>query len=155
MRPGPSLSSRALTVSLLAACFTTLAVLLSYSIFYGRGYDRPLDVEIRLERRPIETADGQGAVMTDVLIVKNLTADTLPRVTLDLNGQYYLYRDKPLTPHEELVLPQAIFKTKSNQAFVPGRYAISKVNVTAQLPSGARGVAVARFPSQLDARDNP
>lgn len=144
-RPGLTLSSRTLTVTWLAACFLTLAVLFSYAIFYGRGYDRPLPVEVTLERRPVEVVGGRGAAMTDVVVVRNLSDLTLPRVTMDLNGQYFLYRDQPLQPREELVLPQEIFRTKSNLMFVPGRYPITEVNVTAQLPSGARGVAEVEF----------
>ncbi|SRR6056297_1029875 len=147
MRPGPALSSRALTLALLATCFLTLTMLFVYAIFYGRGHDKALPVKVSLDRRPVAVVGGEGAMMTDVLIVENLTDDELPRVTLDLNGQYYLYRDKPLGPREELVLPQEIFKTKSNLMFVPGRYPITEVNVTAQLPGGARGVAEVQFPA--------
>lgn len=146
MRPGPRLSSRTLTLSLMGACFLTLLTLFAYALFYGRGYDKALPVEVTLERRAVEALGGRGAVLTDVVVIKSLAETDLPRVTLDLNGQYFLYQDAPLRAGEELVLPLAIFKTKSNQAFVPGRYPVTEVNVTAQLPSGARGVAEVKFP---------
>ncbi|QEG40009.1 hypothetical protein [Roseimaritima ulvae] len=146
MRPGPKLSSRTLTLSLMGACFLTLLMLFSYALFYGRGYDKSLPVTVTLEQRPVEALGGRGAVLTDVVVVKSLAETDLPRVTLDLNGQYFLYQDAPLRAGEELVLPLGIFKTKSNQTFVPGRYPVTEVNVTAQLPSGARGVAEVTFP---------
>ncbi|WP_153555284.1 hypothetical protein [Roseimaritima sediminicola] len=145
MRPGLQLSSRALTLSLMGACFLTLGILLVYTVFYGRGHDKPLPVEVSLESRLVDAQGGRGKVMTDVVVVRNLTQSDLPRVTLDLNGQYFLYQDAPLKPAEDLVVPLSIFKTKSNQSFVPGRYPVTEVNVTAQLPSGARGVAEVRF----------
>lgn len=146
MRPGPRLSSRTLTLSLMGACFLTLLMLFTYALFYGRGHDKPLPVEVTLERRAVEALGGRGAVLTDVVVIKSQAETDLPRVTLDLNGQYFLYQDAPLRAGQELVLPLAIFKTKSNQAFVPGRYPVTEVNVTAQLPGGARGVAEVAFP---------
>jgi hypothetical protein len=40
------------------------------------------------------------------------------------------------------VFPQQIFATKSNQRWVPGRYALTEITVTAKLPSGRRGVKI-------------
>jgi len=56
-----------------------------------------------------------------------------------------LYRDSPVLPAERLVFPQSIFSTKSNQRWVPGRYPLTKISVTAKLPSGRRGVKIERF----------
>lgn len=148
MRPGPQVSSRALTLSLMGASLLTLTLLVLYSLFYGSGHDNPLPVQVTLDQRPVEALGGRGAVLTEVVVVENTADFDLPLLTLDLNGQYFLYQASPLKSGETLVLPQGIFKTKSNQTFVPGRYPITRVNVTAQLPSGARGVAEVDFPEK-------
>ena len=60
---------------------------------------------------------------------------------ININGQYLLFRDSPLKPREELVLPQRIFTDKRSSArFNPSKYPVEEVTVTGQLPSGARGL---------------
>ena len=139
-RPAPTLTGRGLTALLLLACLLPLLVLSLYAIFYGRASDTPLPVDVEVGKRPVAMASGEGSVLADVVIVTNKTDFAIPNLTLDLNGQYFLYQDRPLEPGEELVLPQQIFMTKSNQPWVPGRYRLTEVNVTGRLPSGARGV---------------
>lgn len=139
-RPAPTLSGRGLTTLLLLACLLPLLVLSLYAIFHGRASDKPLPVDVEVGTRPVELASGEGSILADVVVVKSKAEFPIPNLTLDLNGQYFLYQDRPLEPGEELVLPQQIFMTKSNQPWVPGRYRLNEVNVTGRLPSGARGV---------------
>lgn len=139
-RPAPTLSGRGLTLLLLLACLLPLLVLTLYAIFYGRASDQPLPVEVEVGKRPVELASGEGSILADVVVVRNKAEFDIPNLTLDLNGQYFLYQDRPLEAGEELVLPQQIFMTKSSQQWVPGRYPLTEVNVTGRLPSGARGV---------------
>ena len=140
--PRPVLSGWALTLALLATCLVPLTALSLYATFFGRAADKPLPVRVTLDLRPLETVDGRGALMTAVVVIENLADHPIPNMTADLNGQYFLYRDSPLDVGQTIVVPQNVFATKSNQRFVPGRYAITEVNVTGRLPSGARGVSV-------------
>lgn len=144
--PTPRLGGWGLTLALLATCLVPLTGLSLYAIFFGRAADRPLPVRILVDRVPIETVDGRAAVLTDVIRIENLADHVIPNVTADLNGQYFLYRDSPLAPGETITIPQNVFATKSNQRFTPGRYPIEVIHVTGRLPSGARGVAEAKFP---------
>ena len=122
-----------------------LAGLSLYAIYFGKAADKPLPVRIELDRRPIQAAHSRGAVVTDVVVIENLSDRSIPNLTADLNGQYFLYRSSPLGPGETLVLPQMIFKTKSNQTFNPKTYPVTEVTVTGRLPSGARGVTQVPF----------
>lgn len=144
--PTPRLGGWGLTLALLATCLVPLTGLSLYAVFFGRAADRPLPVRITVDRVPIETADGRAALLTDVIRIENLADHAIPNVTADLNGQYFLYRDSPLSVGETIVIPQNVFATKSNQRFAPGRYPIEVIHVTGRLPSGARGVAEAQFP---------
>lgn len=141
----PTLSRRGLTLLFIAAFLLPLIALTVYAMLFGRASDRPLPVEATVGRRPVITRGGEGAVTHDVVVIRSRADFDIPKLTIDLNGQYFLHRDSPLKAGEELVLPQQIFATKSNQRFFPGRYPITEINVTGQLPSGARGVAEFRF----------
>lgn len=143
--PTAQLSRRGLLLALLATCLLPLFGLTAYAVLYGRAADRPLPVRVALDRRPVEAPGRPGAVLTEVVVIENLAEFAIPNLTVDLNGQYFLYRDSPLEADETLVLPQNVFATKSNQRFVPGRYPITEVNVTGKLPSGGRGVTVVEF----------
>ncbi|MEM9589688.1 MAG: hypothetical protein AAGA03_20565, partial [Planctomycetota bacterium] len=81
----------------------------------------------------------------EVIVITNTSDHVINRVTADINGQYFLYRDSPLKIGERLVVPQRIFKTKSNQIYDPKKYPVKDVTVTGQLPSGARGVTEVKF----------
>jgi hypothetical protein len=140
IRPEPRLSGRGLTLSLLLACFVPLLGLTIYAIIAGGAFDKPLPVTVSIDRRLVPMMGIDGAVMADVVVINNQSDQEIPRLTIDLNGQYFLHQDKPLGPREELVLPQAIFSTKSNQRWVPGKYPLTEVTVTGQLPSRSRGV---------------
>lgn len=144
--PTPRLSGRGLLLLLLLVSLLPLVSLSVYAIFFGRAADHDLPVEVLLDKRPVNAIADQGSVLTDVVVVKNLAEYSIPNLTINLNGQYFLYQNSPLEISETLVLPQQIFKTKANQTFVPGRYSIDEVTVTGRLPSGARGVAEVRFP---------
>jgi hypothetical protein len=142
--PAPRLSGRAFTLLLLMTCFLPLIGLSVYATFFGRASDAELPVEVGIGKEPIDTIGGQGAILTDVLWLESHFDKDLTNVTIDLNGQYFLYRQSPLKAWDRLVLPQQIFSTKSNQRWVPGRYPITEINVTAKLPSGRRGVKTLR-----------
>jgi hypothetical protein len=145
LAPAPKLTGRAFTLLLLSTCFVPLIGLTVYATFFGRASDADLPVDVGVGVEPIETVGGQGAILTEVIWLKNNFDRDLPNLTIDLNGQYYLYRQSPLKPGERLVLPQQIFSTKSNQRWVPGRYPITEINVTAKLPSGRRAVKTIEY----------
>ncbi len=146
LAPTMTLSHRTLTLMFLAACLLPLLGLSGYAMFFGKAHDVLLDIEVMVAQEPVETAGGRGAVIADVVVLRNTLLHELPNLTLDINGQYFLYRDSPVQPGERLVFPQAIFATKSNQRWVPGRYPIKELTVTAKLPSGKRGVLVVESP---------
>ena len=79
-------------------------------------------------------------------MVRNLADHPIPRLSIDINGQYLLFRDSPLNVAEELVLPQQVFTDKrSSYRFDPSQYDVEDIVVTGQLPSGARGVTKFEF----------
>ncbi len=145
LAPAPKLSPVVLTVLLVAACLVPLAGLTLYATFFGRASDAELPVEVTVGKEPVESVGGQGAILADVVAIKNLADHELSNLTVDLNGQYFLHRHSPLSAGERVVFPQQIFATKSNQRWVPGRYALTQINVTAKLPSGRRGVKIVRL----------
>jgi hypothetical protein len=141
--PTFQLSRRGLIFSLLAVVIAGLCVYATFPESVG-GPELPVDVA--LDRRPVETVGGLGAVLTEVVVVKNLTDHEIPRFGLEVNGQYLLFRDSPLASHEELVLPLRVFTDKrSSQRYDPKKYPPSEVVVTGQLPSGARGLSQFHF----------
>lgn len=117
-----------------------------YGLFPSSVGGPPLPVDVYLDKQPVESANGMGAVLTEVVVVENLTEHEIPRLTLDINGQYLLFRDPPLGKREVLVLPQRVFTDKrSSQRFNPSKYAVHDVVATGQLPNGARGVTTFEF----------
>ncbi len=143
MAPTLRLSRRGLILSLFAMAATGLAV---YSVFPDSVGGPPLPVEVKLDRRLVETVGGRGSIVADVVVVKNLADHPIPRLSLDINGQYLLFRDTPLAVDEEFIVPQQIFTDKrSSQRFDPSRYEVEDVVATGQLPSGARGVSTFEF----------
>ena len=134
-----------LTFLLVSSCLVPLIGLSVYAAFFGRPSDAPLDVKVTVGHEPVEAFGSQGAVLTEVVTIENLTGHELPNLTVDLNGQYFLHRQSPVAVGERLVLPQQIFATKSNQRWVPGTYPLTEINVTAKLPSGRRGVKIVSF----------
>ena len=141
--PKVGLSRRGLTASLAGMVGVGLLV---YSIFPERVGGPDLPVEVVLDYRMVESVAGQGMVATEVVVVRNLTDHVIPRLSIEINGQYLLFRDAPLIASEELVLPQQIFTDKrSSQRFDPRRYEVEDIVVTGQLPGGARGVLKVDF----------
>jgi hypothetical protein len=141
--PTLQLSRLGLILSLLAMVAVGLSV---YALFPESVGGPSLPVEVRLDRQPVETANGMGAVITEVVVVSNLTEFDIPRLSLDINGQYLLFRDSPLGKGQTLVVPQRVFTDKrSSQRFNPSKYDIEEITVTGQLPSGARGVTRFEF----------
>lgn len=145
LAPAPRLSGRGFTLLLILTCLLPLIGLSVYTALFSRAHDTPLAIEIGTSKEPVEAAGGQGAIMTDVIWIESHFDSDLSNVTIDLNGQYFLYRQSPLLAGERLTLPQQIFSTKSSQRWIPGRYPISEINVTAKLPSGRRAVKTVLF----------
>lgn len=120
-----------------------------YALFPESVGGPSLPVRVMLDRQPVETADGSGAVVTEVVVVTNLTDHPIPKLSVDVNGQYLLFRDSPLKIKETLVLPLRVFTDKrSSQRFNPDKYDVEDVVVTGQLPSGARGVTQFLFENE-------
>lgn len=137
--PTLRLSRTGLVLSLLAMVTTGLGV---YALFPESVGGPPLPVEVSVESKPVETTSGRGAIVTEVVVVKNASENEIPKLTIEINGQYLIIQDKPLSIGETLVLPQSIFTDKrSSQRFNPGKYDVADVTVTGQLPNGARGVS--------------
>lgn len=143
--PAPRLSARGLFVSLAAVCLFPLITLSVYAVLFGKASEHKLPVTILVDRRPIPTIDGKGQILDDVVVIQSEVDFAIPNVTVNLNGQYFLYQEKPLAGGEELVVRQAAFATKSSQRWVPGRYPLDEITVTGRLPSGARGVTEVRY----------
>lgn len=137
---GPSLqlSRRGLIFSLLAM---VTAGALVYGTFPDSVGGPSLPVEARVDRLPVETRGGGGAVVTDVVVITSKSDDAIPRLSIEINGQYLLFRDSPLEAREELVLPLRVFTDKrSSQRYNAEKYPPKEIVVTGQLPSGARGL---------------
>ena len=78
---------------------------------------------------------------SETIVLTNLTDHAIPRFSIEINGQYLLFRQTPLGKKERLELPQRVFTDKrSNHRFNPVKYPVEEVVLTGQLPSGARGV---------------
>lgn len=145
--PTLKLSRVGLILSLAAMVGAGLGV---YALFPDSVGGPPLPVEVRLDRQPVDTANGSGAVVTEVVVVTNLTDHEIPKLSVDINGQYLLFRDSPLAQKELLVLPLRVFTDKrSSQRFNPSKYPVEDVTVTGQLPTGARGVTQFVFEDNL------
>lgn len=144
--PTLQLSSRGLTIALLAMVAAGLSV---YAMFPESVGGPPLSVQVTLDRQPIATTGGQGALMTEVVIVENISEFEIQRLSIEINGQYLIFQKSPLPPGEKLVLPQQVFTDKrSSQRFNAVKYDVEDVVVTGQLPSGSRGVTKFEFRSE-------
>lgn len=143
LAPTLSLSRRGLVISLLSMVTVGLVV---YSLFPESVGGPSLPVDVTLGHQPVETASRGGAVVTEVVVIRNLSQHDIPKLTIDINGQYLLLQNSPLAAGETLVLPQRVFTDKrSSQRFEPSKYPVEDVTVTGQLPSGARGVTKVKF----------
>jgi hypothetical protein len=141
--PTLRLSRRGLVLSLLAMAGAGLSV---YSLFPESIGGPSLPVEVLLDRRLVDTVGGRGAIVADVVVVRNLAEHPIPRLSLDINGQYLLFREAPLEVKEEFVVPQQVFTDKrSSQRFDPKLHQVDDVIARGQLPSGARGVSKFEF----------
>ncbi len=137
--PTTRLTRVGLIASLLSMVVAGLAV---YSLFPSSVGGPPLPVEVTLDNQPVVTVSGVGAVLTEVVVLRNLSDHEIPKLTIDINGQYLLIQNSPLKVGETLTLPQRVFTDKrSSQRFEPSSYDVEDVVVTGQLPSGARGVS--------------
>ncbi len=141
--PTMRLSRFGLIASLVSMVVAGLAV---YAMFPSSVGGPPLPVEVEIGSEPVITTSGVGAIMTEVVIVKNRSDHEIAKLTLDINGQYLLIQNSPLKVDEILTLPQSVFTDKrSSQRFDPFRYEVEDVTVTGQLPTGARGVSELNF----------
>ena len=143
--PVAQLSARGLFLALAAVCLFPLITLSVYAVVFGKASEHPLPVRVLIDRRPLPTQDGSAQLLEAVVVIESQVDFDIPNVTVNLNGQYFLYQDKPLTARETLLVRQAAFATKSNQRWVPGRYRLTEITVTGKLPSGARGVTEVQY----------
>ena len=151
--PSLRLSRRGLILSLLAMVGSGLAV---YSLFPDSVGGPPLPVDVHLDQQLVEAVGGRGKLPAKVVVSRNLADHEIPRLSLDINGQYLLFRDSALQVDEELVLPQRVFTDKrSSQRFDPSKYDVEEIVVTGQLPSGARGVTKFEFHDGSNDHSNP
>ncbi len=141
--PNLGLSRRGLLLSLAGS---VVAGLLVYSLFPESVGGPSLPVKVSLDHRMVESFGGRGLVAAEVVVVNNLEEFSSPRLSIEINGRFLLFRDPPLEALEELVLPQEVFTdTKSNQQFDPRVFEVEDIVVTGQLPSGSRGVIKKEF----------
>ncbi len=137
------LSRAGLLTSLVAMVVAGLSV---YAIFPESVGGPSLPVDVHLDQQLVTAMGGQGAVLTEVVVVDNLTEHEIPKFSIEVNGQYLLFRDPPLGEKEELVLPLRVFTDKrSSQRYDPKKYPPTEIVVTGQLPSGARGLSQFHF----------
>jgi hypothetical protein len=141
--PTLQLSRRGLVFAFLAMVGAGLSV---YSMFPESVGGPPLPVNVVLDRQPIQTTGGQGALLTEVVVLENKSDHEIKRVSIEINGQYLIFQNSPLPAGENLILPERIFTDKrSSQRFDPTKYDIEDIIVTGQLPSGKRGVSKFEF----------
>jgi hypothetical protein len=148
--PTARLSSRGLVLLLLGVCLAPLTGLTFYAVRWGRAAEKQLPVLVQFDQRYVPTVNNGPAVLTDVVVIINDSDFEIPQLTININGQYFLYQDQPLKVSEKRAVPLQIFATKANQRWVLGRYPIESVTVTGRLPSGARGVTESLFEKGSD-----
>ena len=143
LAPTMRLTRGGLIASLLAMVVCGLSV---YALFPDSVGGPPLPVKATIEMMPVETTSGVGAMLTEVVVVENLTDDKIGKLTIDINGQYLYLQNSPLEAREKLVMPQRTFTDKRSSArFDPVKYPVQDIIVTGQLPTGARGVSKFKF----------
>jgi hypothetical protein len=136
--PRLHLSRRGLCISLALMVIAGLSV---YATFPDSVGGPPLPVEVELAMGPMPTADGAGSLLTETIVLTNLAEHPIPKFSIEINGQYLLFREAPLGEYQRLELPQRVFTDKrSNHRFNPVKYPVEEVTLTGQLLSGARGV---------------
>lgn len=141
--PTMRLSRGGLIVSLLAMVAAGLGM---YALFPESVGGPPLPVNVTIGHRAVEAVGGRGAVLTEAVVIENPTPSPIGRLSIEINGQYLLFQNRPLAAGEVLVLPQEIFTDKrSSHRFRPEKYDVEEIVVTGQLPSGARGVSRFEF----------
>ncbi|MEL6896459.1 MAG: hypothetical protein AAFP90_10185 [Planctomycetota bacterium] len=143
-RQDPTLSTRGFLLSLGGVCLIPIGIVMAYTAVFTDHSDPELPVSVQVTQRLLDISDS-SAMMQDVIVFKNDASYPISHFQADINGQYHLYQQPPLQPDQELVIRQAAFKTKSNQAFIPGRYKITKVTVMGKLDTGRRGVSDYRW----------
>ncbi len=133
----------------LILCFVAMIALgLSVYALFPESVGGPaLPVRVQVDKQPVALDDGSGlAKLTEVVVIENLSENEIPRLGIEINGQYLLHRASPLPVGQPLVLPQRVFTDKrSSQRYDPVKYPANEVIVTGQLPSGARGVSKFEF----------
>lgn len=146
--PTMRLSRIGLTASLAAMVVCGLSV---YALFPESVGGPPLPVLATIEMQPVETVSGVGAMVTEVVVVENLTDDEIGKLTIDINGQYLYLQNSPLAPREKLVMPLRTFTDKrSSTRYDPIKYPVQDITLTGQLPSGSRGVSKFEFELKAD-----
>jgi hypothetical protein len=141
--PHNQLSRSALAFAFAVMIAVGLAV---YAVFPESVGGPPLPVTVSVEEAPVETINGQFAVMTEVIRVTNTSEGPIGNLTVEINGQYLMTQASPLSAGESIVLPQQVFTDKrSSQRFDPGSTDVDEVVVTGQLPSKSRGVSQFEF----------
>ena len=110
--PGLRLSRRGLTLCLVTMAVAGISV---YAMFPASVGGPPLPVAVSLDRQPMETTGGQGAMLAEVVVVENKADCELRRISIEINGQYLLFQNSPLTVGAKLVFPQSIFTDKKKQ----------------------------------------
>ena len=141
--PTLQLSRRGLLLSLAAMAMVGISV---YAIFPDSVGGPPLPVKVTVDMQPVELTEGGIAKLTEVVVIENLSESEIPRLGIEINGQYLLHRKSPLPVGEPLVLAQRVFTDKrSSQRYRPDKYPAKEIIVMGQLPSGSRGVSKFEF----------
>ena len=147
--PTLKLSSRGLVLSLMVMAGAGLSV---YTLFPSQIGGPELPVSVQIDRQPVPVMGREGAVLAEVVIVKNLTDHEIAKLSVDINHQYLYLQNSPLPANESVTVPQRMFTDKrSSQRFRPEKYSVKEITVTGQLPSGARGITKFEFRDASDA----
>lgn len=143
--PVAQLSTRSFFIAFALVCLIPLAILSGYAVRFGKATEQTLPVSVSIDRRPVETTRAQRIELEDVIVLVNDADFAISNVYVDLNGQFFMYVDRPLAAGDNLVLPQTGFVNRSGQRWVPGNFRIEKITVMGKLPSRARGVIEFRY----------
>ncbi len=85
--PTLQLSRRGLILSLGSMVLAGLGV---YALFPASVGGPPLPVAVELDEQPMVTTGNHSVVVTEIVRVKNLTGHEIPKLSIEINGQYLL-----------------------------------------------------------------
>jgi hypothetical protein len=138
-----SLSSRTLTIIMIACIAGPIGFGLMLSYITDRMPEPPLPALVRLDSVWKEGAGGDAQRrLVPSVIVKNPTENDWRNLSVSLNQQFYAQEPKGLASGAEVSIPLESFVARNGSVKFPvGNRVVEKVLVFAQINSGARAVS--------------